>query len=171
MPAALVREHLLLSCDAAQQLCVASARRAREIGVGVSIAIVDALGTMICFLKMDDAMSYTAAIAPEKAATAAAFGAGTMDLQKLLGNGSKEVMGAIRRRPGISLLGGGEPIRYQGRVVGGIGVSGGLEEQDRDCACFAIASVGFEQLGNGRCDATAMSGACREVDNLKEERS
>ena len=38
---------------------------------------------------------------------------------------------------GLCLLGGGEPLISGGKVIGGIGVSGGTSEQDTNLAAFA----------------------------------
>jgi uncharacterized protein GlcG (DUF336 family) len=41
-------------------------------------------------------------------------------------------------------VGGGVPIVAGGRVVGGIGISGGNAQQDHDAAIVALAALGFE---------------------------
>jgi len=44
-------------------------------------------------------------------------------------------------------VGGGPPLFHDGMLVGGIGVSGGRHEQDREAASAALASLGFEIAG------------------------
>jgi len=41
-------------------------------------------------------------------------------------------------------VGGGNPIKNGGQLVGGIGVSGGTYQQDRDIAEAALRTLGFE---------------------------
>jgi uncharacterized protein GlcG (DUF336 family) len=41
-------------------------------------------------------------------------------------------------------VGGGVPIVAGGRVVGGIGISGGNARQDHDAAVAALAALGFD---------------------------
>jgi uncharacterized protein GlcG (DUF336 family) len=47
------------------------------------------------------------------------------------------------------VFGGGLPIRYEGKVVGGIGVSGGSEDEDEACARAGLAAIGL--AGYKRC--------------------
>jgi len=44
---------------------------------------------------------------------------------------------------GSVVLGGGLPILVDGRCIGGVGVSGGSEEQDEACARAALAALGL----------------------------
>ena len=47
-------------------------------------------------------------------------------------------------RPNVVLFGGGFPIVSNGKVIGGVGVSGGSEEEDRTCAEIALAKLGLK---------------------------
>jgi len=49
----------------------------------------------------------------------------------------------LAHRPRLVAVGGGRPIVSGGRVVGGIGISGGNAAQDRQAAEFALRAVGF----------------------------
>lgn len=40
--------------------------------------------------------------------------------------------------------GGGNPVKDGGKLIGGIGVSGGNAQQDQDIAEAALSSVGFD---------------------------
>ncbi len=44
-------------------------------------------------------------------------------------------------RPRFVMFGGGHPIRVDGEVIGGIGVSGGAERQDEECALAGLAAL------------------------------
>lgn len=46
----------------------------------------------------------------------------------------------LATRGGFALFGGGIPVFVAGQAVGGIGVSGGTEDQDVDCAKHALAA-------------------------------
>ena len=41
-------------------------------------------------------------------------------------------------------VGGGLPLFHDKKLIGGIGVSGGSHEQDRQAASAALGSLGFE---------------------------
>ena len=44
-------------------------------------------------------------------------------------------------RPRMVCFGGGLPIRHEGRVIGGIGVSGGSEPEDETCARAGLSAI------------------------------
>jgi uncharacterized protein GlcG (DUF336 family) len=44
----------------------------------------------------------------------------------------------------LMAVGGGLPLFHDGKLIGGIGVSGGSHEQDRQAASTAMGSLGFE---------------------------
>ena len=46
--------------------------------------------------------------------------------------------------PGLMPVGGDNPVKHGGKLIGGIGVSGGNAEQDQDIAEGALSSVGFD---------------------------
>ncbi|WP_262984453.1 GlcG/HbpS family heme-binding protein [Trinickia symbiotica] len=47
--------------------------------------------------------------------------------------------------PRLTPVGGGVPIFHEGRLVGGIGVSGGTSAQDHEAAEEALRHAGFNQ--------------------------
>jgi len=49
----------------------------------------------------------------------------------------------IVRRPRFIAFGGGLPILEAGQRIGGIGVSGGSEEQDEACAQAGLRAIGL----------------------------
>jgi uncharacterized protein GlcG (DUF336 family) len=47
-------------------------------------------------------------------------------------------------RPRMVCFGGGLPMRHQGRLIGGIGVSGGSEFEDETCAKAGLSAIGLD---------------------------
>jgi uncharacterized protein GlcG (DUF336 family) len=47
-------------------------------------------------------------------------------------------------RPRMVCFGGGLPMRHEGRVIGGIGVSGGSELEDETCARAGLSAIGLD---------------------------
>ena len=82
-------------------------------------------------------------IAIDKAYTAASFGLPTGQWHEALQSHSAAVREGIVRRPRFVGFGGGLPIVVNDQRIGGIGVSGGSEEQDD-----AIAQAGLDALLN-----------------------
>ncbi|MCI4680380.1 heme-binding protein [Rhodoblastus acidophilus] len=105
-------------------------------------AVVDASGDLVALLRADGAFKASIGIAQDKAYTAAVFGLATDDLSNAL-IANPTLHQGIGQRPGVILFAGGLPIIVNGEVIGGIGVSGGTEEDDRACARAGLASLGL----------------------------
>jgi glc operon protein GlcG len=105
----------------------------------VAIAIADASGDIVLALKRDDTQHSGLAIASGKALTAVNFRRPT----KMFQDGIEA--GGIGLRflavPGVTPLEGGFPVVIDGRVVGGIGVSGVLSTQDTQIALAALNAL------------------------------
>lgn len=130
-----------ITVSAAKTAVEAALARGRERGVAVVATVVDAGGALVASLRDDGAFSASVDISRDKAWTAATFGATTDALCEALV--PREVLReGIALRPGVVLFGGGAPIVVEGRVVGGIGVSGGSEDDDRACAAAGLAALG-----------------------------
>lgn len=128
---------------AALQAVTAAVAKGRDLGCAMVTAVVDAGGNLVACVRPTGAFVASVGIATDKAWTAATFGLSTDDLH----NGVAEpahLHDGIASRPGVVLFGGGYPLVHEGRVIGGIGCSGGSEDQDRACA-----RAGMEALGLG----------------------
>jgi glc operon protein GlcG len=112
------------------------------MGVAVNAAVVDAGGNLAGFLRAPGAFLHSIAIAQDKAYTAAGFGLATDALYRLIQDNPGLRDGLIRRDR-LTAFAGGFPIVVDGRVVGGIGVSGASEEQDCACARAGLAALGL----------------------------
>ena len=47
-------------------------------------------------------------------------------------------------RPRMGAVGGGYPILEDGKLIGGIGISGGNYQQDQDACVEALMKIGFQ---------------------------
>lgn len=104
-----------------------------------AIAVFDSYGRMISFQHMDGAMSGASDLAIGKARTSANFPFSTMDVANLVeGNPGAKGLASF---PGIVTVQGGLPIILDGKHIGGIGVSGGMPEQDEACAKLSLKSI------------------------------
>ena len=129
-----------LTYEGAARMLAAAVAKAREIGVGQCIAIVDVGGHMISFARMDGAFTLSADTATMKALTAASYGTPTgniaagMDLKLAIGTQGKRIN-----------LPGGLPIIVDGHLLGAIGVGSGSGEQDREVAAAGLAVLAGAQ--------------------------
>jgi len=115
-----------------------------QLGLNSDVAIVDEGGNLIAFHRMDNARIAGIDIAIGKAWTSVAMQMPTANLaQSALPGGA--TFGINTTNQGrVVILGGGIPLVHEGRVVGGIGVSGGTSAQDIDVANAAVQA--FENM-------------------------
>jgi len=116
---------------------------AGSINACINVAVVDNSGVLVAFLRMPGAPLHSIDIAIDKAYTAASFGLPTSQWHAALQQHSDAVREGIVRRPRFVAFGGGLPIIENGQRIGGIGVSGGSEEQDEACAQAGLAAIGL----------------------------
>lgn len=131
----------VIGCDAAARMLRAAVDHARSLGVPINVAVADAGGNLAGFLRMPEAFVQSIDIAIDKAYTAAGFGFPTGDWMEVV-RGSEAMQRGFPVRPRLVVFGGGLPIRIDGALVGGVGVSGASEAQDEACARAALAAVG-----------------------------
>jgi uncharacterized protein GlcG (DUF336 family) len=129
--------------EAAAAAASAAVHWADEAGIKVNVAVVDAGGNLAAFLRMPGAFLHSIEIAIDKAYTAAGFGLATSAWPAALQSHSAAVRSGIPLRPRMVCFGGGLPLRHDGRLLGGIGVSGGSEEEDEACARAALVALGL----------------------------
>jgi uncharacterized protein GlcG (DUF336 family) len=112
--------------------------RASEIGVPMCIAVTDAAGNLVSFERMDGGKITSITIAIDKAYTAAAAKKATHEYGAASQPGSPAygINSAIGGR--LMVVGGGLPVVVSGEVVGGVGVSSGSPDQDREVAQAAL---------------------------------
>lgn len=116
--------------------------RAERLGIKVNAAVVDRNGNTLAYLRMSGAFLHSEGLAIDKAYTSASFGFATKDWMGKIGDDERMRIG-ITSRPRLVVLGGGVPILVDGICMGGIGVSGGTEEQDEICANAALEALGL----------------------------
>jgi uncharacterized protein GlcG (DUF336 family) len=126
--------------DTANALLEAAKRRAKELELPVSIAIVDAAGQLLRFERQQGSILISLTMAQDKAFTAASFGVPTHEWTDIIKDDPQLTYG-IPNYPRLVVIGGGFPIRIGGHLVGGIGVSGGHYRDDMDVAQAALAAI------------------------------
>lgn len=128
-----------LTLSEAKAMLEAAEKKALEMKVPVNIAICDSGGNLIAHARMDGATIGTIELAINKAYTAAAFGLPTDEIAKLAQPGG--MVYGIQHCSKAVIFGGGVPVRKNGHMVGAIGVSGGMPEQDDKIADAAIEAL------------------------------
>jgi len=133
----------VIGWEAAAAAAHAAVRYADILGARINVAVVDASGVLAAFLRMPGAPLHSVDIAVDKAYTAVSFGLPTGQWAEALQGHSAAVREGIVLRPRFVAFGGGLPIFEAGQRIGGIGVSGGSEEQDQAIALAGLAALGL----------------------------
>ena len=119
---------------------LADAKKAAAVAVAeaqknkwtIAVAVVDPNGTLIYYEKLDNTQIGSAKVAVEKATSSAIYKRPTKAFEDALaagGNGLRTL-----GLDGAVPLEGGIPLIMDGKIVGGIGVSGAKSSEDAICA-------------------------------------
>ncbi len=112
-------------------------KRAAEMGVNAVVAVSDAGGNLVLCECMDNSYLASRDIAINKAYTSVALKMSTAQLATLAAPGGS-LYGIQHTNQGrIVIFGGGDPLVTNGKIVGGVGVSGGSAEQDTALSAYA----------------------------------
>ena len=113
-----------------------------EMGVKMSISVVDPRGDLITMMRTDGASWRTPAISRAKANAAACFGRASGELTE---NAQAPVFrGLMAMEGGHMIPGQGALPAYRGgELVGAVGGSGGSAQQDEDAARAGIEAAGL----------------------------
>ena len=117
-----------INAETAKRAAAAAIAEARKNNFTMAIAIVDPNGTLVYFEKMDNTQNGSAAIAIDKARSAALFKRPTKVFQDALAAGGEGLR--ILALQGAVPVDGGLPIISAGKIIGAIGASGGTSAQD-----------------------------------------
>ncbi|MBC8752181.1 heme-binding protein [Paraburkholderia sp. WC7.3b] len=100
------------------------------------------IGHLRAFERSDSVPFLTVDVAIDKAWTAASFGMATHQWNQYM---AEPTVAPLAHHARLTPVGGGVPIFHEGRLVGGIGVSGGTSVQDHEAAEEALRHAGFMQ--------------------------
>ena len=96
----------------------------------VAVAVTDNHGGLVYFERMENTQNASPEIAVMKARAAATYRRPTRAFVDAIAKAGPSVM----TLPGVVASPGGLPIMVDGRVTGGVGVSGVTGDQDEQCA-------------------------------------
>ena len=131
-----------LSLKDARELIDKAHQKADDLGIKVTVAIVDEGGHLVALGRMDGAPPISPQLAEAKAVGAAMFLRDGGALHKIAEDRpgffkAADRMVRLPLIPGVGSL----PIKRDGTYVGAIGISGARPEQDLECAEEAIRGI------------------------------
>src|SRR5271154_2777580 len=123
---------LSISLENARKATLPALAEAAKNNWTVAVAIVDPAGNLVYYEKMDNTQLGSANISIDKARSATLFKRPTKAFQDALAAGGEGLR--ILRLQGVTPVEGGFPLLLDGKIVGGIGVSGATSAQDTQCS-------------------------------------
>lgn len=124
----------MITLEEANRIISAAEEKAREIGVPMNIAVLDAGRNLKAFARMEDAWLGSIEISIDKAYTSTSFEMSTKDLATMA-QPEQPLFGIhTTSNSRVVIFAGGIPIQRDGKVVCAVGVSGGTPDQDQQVA-------------------------------------
>ncbi|MGG0718153.1 heme-binding protein [Robertmurraya massiliosenegalensis] len=127
-----------LTLAIAKQLLEIAEQNARQMELSCDIAIVDEGANLIAFHRMDNARIADIEVSQGKAWTSVALQMPTDKIAQIAIPGGDAYGIHTTNQGKITILGGGIPFVVEGKIIGGIGVSGGTSLQDIEVANTAV---------------------------------
>ncbi len=132
-----------VNLEEAIKICDAAIARAEEMGIKISVSVVDSGSNLLAAHRMDGSIILGVEGSRGKAVASVIFGQPSGELEAradrptfraiLLQYGGRFIMGQ-----------GAVPISRDGEIVGACGVGGGTPQEDEDCARAGIAAIGAQ---------------------------
>lgn len=124
-----------LTLEDAEILMNRAVELSTQRGFNMSISIVDEAGALLLMKRMDGATPLTAHLSLEKAKCSAMSRRPSKFYEDIIRNGQ---MGFLTLESVTGMLEGGEPIMYEGQLIGAMGISGAKAFEDAEIAQNAI---------------------------------
>lgn len=128
-----------INLEQAKAVLVAAEAEAVRQNWNMAIAVVDTAGNLVAFIKRDDTQNASVKVAQDKAASAALFKRPTKSFQDTLASGGLGLR--ILSLDGAVAAEGGVPLVANGLIVGAVGVSGAMSDQDGIVAAAGAAAL------------------------------
>lgn len=132
----IAKNNIKMSLQMAKKVIDGVLKKASEMGVNAVAAVYDEGARPVAVECMDNSYIASFDIAVNKAYTAVSLKMSTTELKPLAQPGAPLYGIQFTNDNKIVVFGGGVPLEYGGEIIGGLGVSGGSEEQDTFLADF-----------------------------------
>lgn len=123
-----------ISLEQAEAAIKAAKEKAKQINIPMNIAVVDTGTNLVAFARMDDAWLGSIDLAMRKAKTARYFNMESGEIGKLSQPGGPAWQ-IEQSNGGLITFPGGVPVKNsKGEIIGAIGASGGMPDNDHEVA-------------------------------------
>jgi glc operon protein GlcG len=131
----------LISTAEAHAIIEGAIAYAKEHNVRMGVAVLDTEGTIVAAERMDGASGRNVQFAEGKAYAALMYRTTTQALSELYKTRPDRYFGIMNQYgPKVYLVGGGEPLAVDGKLVGAVGVAGLAEFEDERAGRAGIAA-------------------------------
>jgi uncharacterized protein GlcG (DUF336 family) len=129
-----------LTLEQAEAWIKKACAKAAQLGVKVSVCVVDAGGNPVALARMDGANILSPDIARGKAYTAVAFKGHSKEMAERMKDRPVAALGLTQVSGNrVVLLPGGVLAKKGEEILGAVGVSGATSDQDHECALEAVS--------------------------------
>jgi len=130
-----------LTLQQAEEWIRKACAKAAQLGVKVSVCVVDAGGNPVAMARMDGAPILSPDIARGKAFTAVAFRGHSKEMAERMKERPVAAMGLTQVSGNrVVLLPGGVLAKKGEEILGAVGVSGATSDQDHECGLEAVSA-------------------------------
>jgi len=126
-----------INLETAKKVAASAIAEASKNNWSMAVAITDIAGDLVYFEKMDGTMTISVRLAQSKARSAVLYKSPTKVWQDLVTDGKLFILGLEGAVP----VNGGLPLVIDDKIVGAIGVSGGLTAQDGAVAAAGVQAI------------------------------
>jgi uncharacterized protein GlcG (DUF336 family) len=117
-----------INLEQAKRAIAAGQAEARKNNWPVAIAVLDTAGNLVAYEKMDNTQTASIQVAIDKGKSAAIYRRPTKVFEDIVAKGGAGLR--VMNLRDASMVEGGVPIVVDGKIIGGIGVSGVAADQD-----------------------------------------
>lgn len=134
-------ESVAISHELALHIVAVAIEHGSRAGLPVAVTVVDPAMALVAYARADGITPHSSETSRRKAQTAAStrrptgWMQGDFGLMLPLGSGNL-----------LTNISGGVPLRFEGRLLGGLGVAGGTPDQDAEIALATLEAVGADTL-------------------------
>jgi glc operon protein GlcG len=128
-----------ITLEAAKKVALAAQAEAMRNHWLMTVAVVDPAGNLVYYERTDNSQVASSKVAIEKARAAAIYKRPTKAFQDAIAKGGVNLR--VLALDGAVAVEGGVPLISEGRIIGAIGVSGDLSENDAQCASVAAQEL------------------------------
>ncbi|OGG05091.1 hypothetical protein A2Z33_06605 [Candidatus Gottesmanbacteria bacterium RBG_16_52_11] len=126
---------MMINQKQAMKAIEAAQAKANELGIAVTVAVVDEYGMLLALSRMDGALKVSPRFATTKAYTSGTLGMPTGAMEPFTIPGKPYYDLNSLHGGEFTTIAGGIPVTHDGKLIGGVGVGGSMDvSQDEQCA-------------------------------------